>query len=384
MSRILITGGRAPVALELARQFAAGGDVVFAADSAPYFLARSSSAVTRAYDVPPARHDPRAFAQAIAHIVAREHISRIVPTCEEVFYLASSSACFPSATELFCPPLDVLRSLHDKWSFARLARGHGVQVPDTWRVESTADLAHLPLPPQALVFKPVFSRFAVHTLVTPSPAAVARLRPTPAAPWLAQRFVAGRELCTYAIARDGRLTAHAAYAPTWRAGHSSSFYFSPVDCPALEHFTASLVSQLHVTGQIGFDFIQSPDGSLSVLECNPRATSGVHLFGVADRLGSAFTPDAAGIRHPALRQPRMLASAMVVLGLGPALRSRRLGQWLADFRQARDVIWSARDPRPAVYLFVGLADYLNHARRHRISPVAASTRDLEWDGQAIA
>ena len=35
MARVLITGGRAPAALDLARKFDAAGRTVFAADSAP-------------------------------------------------------------------------------------------------------------------------------------------------------------------------------------------------------------------------------------------------------------------------------------------------------------------------------------------------------------
>jgi predicted ATP-grasp superfamily ATP-dependent carboligase len=380
-----VTGGRAPVALELARLFAAGGDTVFVADSAPHFLARSSKWIAGAFEVPSPRQSPRAFANAIAASVTRERINAIVPTCEEVFYLARFAGQLGNLTDLFCPSLDVLRSLHDKWSFSRLAGALGVEVPATWLLQSAADLARLPLSAEELVFKPVYSRFAVHTLVRPAQAAVQRLRPTSDQPWVAQRFVAGRELCTYAVARAGRLTAHAVYAPTWRAGKSSSFYFSPVDCPAIEQFTSRLVGKLGLTGQIGFDFIAAPDGTVHVLECNPRATSGVHLFDAADGLGAAFgiEPLPTGVIRPGTRRPRKVASAMLLIGLPQAWRYGRLRQWLADYRRARDVVWSADDPGPAAYQFVGLVDYLGLAYRQRISPLAASTHDLQWDGQPI-
>ena len=88
MNRVLITGGRAPVALDLARHFAAAGAEVFVADSAPCFLARASKAVRRGFRVPPPRQAPQAFAKAIGSIVRREKIELIVPTCEEVFFVA--------------------------------------------------------------------------------------------------------------------------------------------------------------------------------------------------------------------------------------------------------------------------------------------------------
>jgi hypothetical protein len=373
------------VALELARHFAAGGDTVFVADSAPHFLARSSRVIEGAFHVPSPRFASRAYVDAIAAIVADRHITRIVPTCEEVFYLAAPGDRLRSLVELFCPPLDVLASLHNKWRFSELAAGlvGAVQVPPTWLVESTADLENLPIPPTELVVKAVFSRFAVQTLIRPTRAQLAQLDPTPERAWVAQRYIVGRELCTYSVARDGILTAHAAYAPTWRAGASSSFYFSPVDCPALKDFAAGLAATLHYTGQLGFDFIEQSDGTIYVLECNPRATSGVHLFRPSDGLRNAFEGTASTVIQPRSRRSAMLASAMALLGLRQALRSGTLRQLVADYWRARDVIWSPTDPLPAAYVFVGLLGYLELARRYSISPIAASTRDIEWDGQPI-
>lgn len=62
MPRILITGARAPAALDLARQFAAAGHQVFVADSAPCMLAQSSSSIVRSFRLPPPRQQPAAFA----------------------------------------------------------------------------------------------------------------------------------------------------------------------------------------------------------------------------------------------------------------------------------------------------------------------------------
>jgi hypothetical protein len=383
MSRILLTGGRAPVALELARHFAATGDAIFVADSAPHFLTRSSRFVTRAHSLPSPRESPRAFAAALETLVRTERITRIVPTCEEVFYLAHFKDRLAPLAELFCPDFELLRVLHDKWRFGALARELGAEVPDTWLLTSPSDLFSPPLQTTSLVYKPVFSRFAVHTLIRPSPARVARVHPTPEHPWIAQRFVVGRELCTYSVARGGRLTAHTTYEPTWRAGRGAGFYFAPVACAAIEAFTCQLISSTGYTGQLGLDAILTPEGRLSILECNPRATSGVHLFDEPEQLAAAFDGSSADVARPRGDHPAMLAPAMTVIGVPQAVRSRRLRLLLADWRRARDVIWSRQDPLPAFYLFVGLCAYLDLARRQGISPRAASTRDIEWDGDPI-
>jgi predicted ATP-grasp superfamily ATP-dependent carboligase len=384
MARVLITGGRAPAALDLARQLATAGDTVYAADSVPCFLAGSSRAVTRAFRIPPPRQTPQAFAEAVLGIVRGHGIERIIPTCEEVFYLAHFASRLRPHAELFCPDLDLLRELHSKWSFAQGARGLGIEVPDTWLLLSPEDVERLPLPPEELVLKPVYSRFAVHTLIRPTTAELRKVAPTGARPWAAQRFVSGREVCSYSVARAGRLTAHAAYAPSWRLGRGSGYYFEPVRSAAIETFTSRFVAAAEYTGQIAFDFIEAANGIVYVIECNPRATSGIHLFRASDRLATAFDGRADGIVRPAADEPGMLVTAMALFGTVDAVRQRRIRQLATDVRRGRDAVWSWRDPLPTFYVFVGLAAYVGLAARQGISPRAASTQDIEWDGEAIA
>lgn len=383
MKRVLITGGRAPVAVDLARSFAAAGAHVVVADSAPLFLARASRAVAQAVRVPPPRQEPRAFARAIREIAVRERIDLIVPTCEEVFYLARFAAELRAVAELFCPDFPLLEELHDKERFTRRARGLGVEVPETWRLTSPGDLERFAASAGEFVFKPVFSRFAVHTLVRPTAQAARAITPTPGRPWVAQRFVAGRELCSYAVARGGRLTAHALYEPVWRAGRGSGFYFEPTRRPAIETFTARLVAKLNYTGQIAFDFIEPADGGIHVIECNPRATSGLHLFAGGAALAAAFDGSAAETIRPGSERPAMLGAAMGSIGSWQAMRGRGVGRWMRAGWRARDVLWSWRDPGPAFFVFAGLAATLALAARRGITPQAASTRDIEWDGEEI-
>ncbi len=383
MKRVLITGGRAPVAVDLARSFAAAGAHVVVADSAPCFLARASRAVGKAVRVPPPKQEPRAFATAIQEIARRERIDLIVPTCEEVFFLGRFAKELRGVAELFCADFPLLEELHDKERFTRVARGLGIEVPETWRLSSPEDLGQLVSGAGELVFKPVFSRFAVHTLVRPTAEAAHAIAPTPARPWVAQRFVAGRELCSYAIARSGRLTAHALYAPTWRAGRGSGYYFQPMQQPLIEAFTARLVAKLNYTGQIAFDFIASPDGRVHVIECNPRATSGLHLFACDAALAGAFGGSAREIVRPRDGRSAMIGSAMVSIGGWDALRHGKIPRWAADGWRARDVLWSWADPAPAFFVFAGLGATLVNAVRLGITPQAASTRDIEWDGEEI-
>jgi hypothetical protein len=389
MARILITGGRAPAALDLARKFDAAGHTVFAADSAPWMLCGASRAVHDSFRLPEPKHHPYDFALQLARVIERERIDVVVPTCEEVFYVGRFKTLLSERARVFCPDIDILRSLHSKWEFTRLVEreaGFGgiVHAPESWRITGGADISTLPAPSDQLVFKPVFSRFAVETLIRPAAETLRAIGPSAERPWLAQRCIEGRELCSYSVCLDGAVQAHALYEPTWRAGKGAGIFFEPRAVPAIARFVEGLARHFNLTGQVAFDFIEDYAGRIFVLECNPRATSGVHLFD-ADLAGAFLAPGTTAQPQP---RPRMVAPAMMLFGGMSVLRSRHLAyDWQRlwrDFRRSRDVLWSAADPWPALYSLLGAAAFSWRGLRHGVSATAATTLDIEWDGGVIA
>ncbi|MDR3617121.1 MAG: ATP-grasp domain-containing protein [Candidatus Obscuribacterales bacterium] len=384
MERILITGGRAPVSLELVRQFSTAGKKVFVADSAPCFLASGSKLIEKSFQLPRPRQSPREFADALEKIIIDERIDMVIPTCEEVFYLSRFAARLRKITDLFCLDLGQLRPLHNKWTFSVIAKGLGVEVPQTWLIRTLDDLQSISVPPEELVFKPVYSRFAVHTLIKPKSNQLGKINPTEENPWVAQKFIEGNEFCSYAVACNGKLTAHALYEPLWRAGRSSSYYFAATERKSIELFTSNFVKETNYTGQVAFDFIEDKDGKIYVLECNPRATSGMHLFLPQDNLTKAFAPGCENVIHPSAAEPRMLSTIMAILGPAQALQTGRYKQYLKDFARAKDAVWNSKDPYPSLYGLVGLSAFLCLAVKEGLNPMAASTFDIEWDGEEIA
>jgi predicted ATP-grasp superfamily ATP-dependent carboligase len=383
MERILITGGRAPVSLELVRQMSSAGKNVYVADSAPCFLASSSKFVEKSFQLPRPRQSPHQFADAIEKILIEEKIDMLIPTCEEVFYLSRFASRFRQSTDLFCLDLEQLRPLHNKWTFSTLAQNLGLSVPQTWLISTRDDVKDLPLPSHELVFKPAYSRFAVHTLIKPEQDQLGKVNPTKDNPWIAQKFIPGKEFCSYAVACHGRLTAHCLYEPLWRLGRSSSYYFAPIERKAIEIFTANFVESTNYTGQIAFDFIETEDGQIYVLECNPRATSGMHLFLPQDNLAQAFTGENKGMIYPSATEPRMLSTIMALLGPLQSAQTGGYKKFFKDFARAKDAVWTSKDPVPSFYGLVGLSAFLLLAVKEKLNPMAASTFDIEWDGEQI-
>lgn len=374
MKPVLITGARAPVSLDIARSFAAAGHEPVLADSIPAWTARLSGFRIERLSPPRARFE--AFRAELSRLIDRLDPVRVVPTCEEVFFLAAAAARDGWAHRLYAPPLDLLRRLHSKVAFAELARAAGLEAPETRRVADAPGLAAVaPLGPD-LVLKPEFSRFATHVLVRPAPVRVAGLEASARAAWAAQAFVPGEELCLWSACVAGEVTAFVAYRPRWRLGHSSSFYFERDDDPRLAGLARAVARATNATGQLAYDVIRTADGRLVPIECNPRAVSGVHLFGPGPGLAHAILGQ--GRAEPSHRA-RHLGPAMLMFGLPEALLSGRLAAYAADLRRSRDALGLAG----GLGALIDGARFLGHALAARRSAVSETTSDIEWNGEEI-
>ena len=379
---ILITGGRAPVALELARAFHRAGHTVFMAESLRGHLSQPSVAVKASFVVPAPRQETGAFLEALTRIVEQNQIDLLIPTCEEVFHIAKGLDDLPC--RVFTEPLDKLDSFHNKWKFALAASDCGLRVPNSILIQNQSDLMQAFAHWRGLVLKPVYSRFASRTLILPQLRDVLSTL-TFDTPWVAQEFIAGQQFCTYSVCQNGRVTAHATYPTIFTAGQGATVAFQHVEHPAIFNWTQTFVERYNVTGQMSFDFIQSSDGEVYALECNPRATSGVHLLAshpqFADSFLRAERVEAQQHITPLENNSQMLASAMLAYALPAALRKNELRSWAKTFFTSDDVIWDAKDPLPFLLQFRSLLFYLRLARQKGISPLEASTFDIEWNGE---
>ena len=378
---VIVTGGRAPAALDAVRAFGRAGWRVVVAESEAKPLAAASHACTRSVRVPPPRQRPRAFVRALARLARETDAEIVLPTCEEVFTVAWGRDAI--GARVLAPPLGVLRRLHDKAAFADLACSLGLDAPETIRALSPDALANavgaIRRRHGRAVAKPAFSRFGADVTLDARPNGARRCDVSPARPWLAQAFVPGRALCSYAIVHDGRVTAHAAYRTPFTAGAGAGVAFEPVASPAALAFARRIAEATGATGQLAFDFQERADGSLAAVECNPRATSGLHLFGPSDDLVGAVLGTADGVVEPSADGPVALRLALALTGW----RWGRTAAWRRWLRTARDPVATPDDPAPGRRQIASTARLLARAARLGVSPLAASTWDIEWDGRDL-
>lgn len=380
--RVLILGGRAPVALDHARRFHRLGWQVQVADSIACRLSGWSSAVAATHALRPPRFDAGGFIADLNRIVREQRIDLLLPTCEEALHLSRHRASLPSSLQVAVDDFDTLAAVHSKWAFLRIARQCGMPVPDSARVHTLSEAREW-AQGRAVVLKPEFSRFGVHVRLYPQGIAHDAAELPTLGAWVVQEHLAGDELCSYAIAHQGRLLAHAIYRPSYRLRRSSSYYFQPVQRPAIRAAIAAFVAGTGYSGQVSFDWIEAADGTARALECNPRATSGLHLFPSDVDLPAALLGE-GGLHEPTAGSARMIAVLMATAGLQDALKRRQLHRWQHDWRHAQDVISVPGDRFPPAGSLVDLASYTRLAVQQRCSLREAATRDIEWDGEPLA
>lgn len=423
---ILITGGRAPVALELARLLHRAGHQVYAADSISRYLCRASAAVKEAAILPPPRQQPQAFLEALEALLVRWQIDLLIPTCEEIFHIARGREQLQRHCRVLSPELGMLHQLHHKGEFIRLADQLGFRIPHTelitneqaWRSAETLGMCwsdskrktgencgtedigdQCGTASSKVVFKPAYSRFASRVIL-PSFAGSKQTRRvdqglrkaawkelSPSSPWIVQEYIQGTAWCTYSVAYEGTLLAHATYACRYRTGEAGvSVHFQQTQHPKAHAWVERFVSGLGFSGQISFDFIQAEDGTLYPIECNPRATSGVHLFTAEDGFAAALTDPDQLLREGCTVTPTPGTAAMISLAmLGCGLRDNRSRQdwhaWTSAMRGAHDVIWHKGDCTPFLEQLCMVYQAWRLSRQLGMSVTAALTQDIEWNGE---
>lgn len=366
---ILITSPRAPVALEWARFARRGAHRAVFCDSLR-FPVGALAGLGEYRRIPPPRLDFAGYARAMAELVAQADC--VIPTCEDIFYLAKLDLPAAERAKCWMPDQATLLTLHDKFQFfERMPQDTAVRFPATRRVSALSEVQIDSS--RKTVLKPVYSRFGRSVIRGVQAGYLKNLHISAAYLWVQQDFIAGQGVCNYVICEHGKVLAHAAYRPRYLLNDSASTYFEPLHDARLDEFVAAFAAQNVYHGQAAFDFID--DGhTLWLLECNPRATSGLHLL----RDDLAF--DAAGrlVRRENPNPPKALrvgASLPLLFGW----RAWQEGRWAElwqDFRRADNVLAGL----PARAQWLALGEMLWRSIRYGKAFTHAGTFDIEFDG----
>lgn len=373
MPAVLLTLGRLPKALDLARGFAEIGWRVVVAEPFARHLCGSSRSVAKSIRVPAPADGKAAYLQALARVVMDESIELVVPVSEETMHVAFLPPLLPPGVRVLTMPPEALLPLYSKAGFVAFAQAHGLDVPDSAALGS--DAARALAAQGRVVVKPVHSCSGRGVVLPPEGAALPA--PDPASPAIVQRFVAGQEFSTCTLAHRGRVLATAVYRGTLMSG-SVAVAFERVAHPAIEDWVRRFVAAADWSGFIAFDLIVDAAGRPWGLECNPRTTSGLHFLDCADIARAILQPDTA---PPPRHRPETRLQQFWSCLTETQLSLFRGGPFRANLHRlltTRDVCWSARDPWPLLAMPYTTWPIIRLAAQRRVPFGEVATLDVGW------
>lgn len=369
MNTVLLTLGRLPKALDIARSFAAAGWRVVVAEPHRRHLAGASRSVARSIRVTAPALDPAAYLRDLAQVAAEQDVSLVVPVSEEAMHVAFLRPLLPDGVRLLAMLPELVLRLHDKHGFALAAAAAGLAVPDTFALDDPAarDLADA----TDVIVKPT------HSCSGRGVRRIPRGTPLPPPePAVVQRLLAGAEHSSCTLALEGRVRGTAVYRGTLMSG-SVAVGFERVDHPAIDAWIARFVAATGWTGFIAFDFIVDAAGTPWGIECNPRTTSGLHFFAEADLAAAILDPT-----HPLRFRPERrlqqfwscVTETQDSFGDWPRFRAN-----LRHLFGTRDVTWRATDPLPLLTMPWTAWPIISEAKKRGVPFGEVATLDVGWN-----
>jgi hypothetical protein len=179
---------------------------------------------------------------------------------------------------------------------------------------------------------------------------------------------------------------------------SSCVYFKSIEKPEITEYVDKLAAGLPgVSGQIALDLVESErDGQLVAIECNPRATSGVHLYSRTTRLALVLTshvpidkpwtePPQDHVKSP-IHVKRKLAPGMLMWKRSTSGADKHWKTTLREYVNhmkrlvaTRDVIWSWKDLTPSLMQPFLLTSYYEICRQKKLKLPTMFQHDLVWE-----
>lgn len=382
--KVLVTSSRMPFAVGMVRKLADAGHTVYASDAYELAPGSHSRYLAGHFVTASPRDETEQFVADVERVATDNGIDVIVPAFEEAFYLATQHDRLSQAARLYAAPFETLARLHDKAVFQALVTRLGLRTPETVVARSDAELrSQIERYPRYFA-RAAFSRGGVGLLTNTGPLAghvsIDDCHPTPESPWLVQEFVDGPMQCTYTTMHRGKATAHCTYRAPRQWEHSTAIQFQSIDGHETLKVAETIASELDYTGQMSLDFVDD-DGTLYLIECNPRATDGVLLVSDRDLAEGILSDD----RELTMVEPgEEIQLDMAVFG---QMFDEGLREWprsIHDLARIRDADKGWHDHMPTLYTFLAFAHHAKLKFTERKALFVAMAEDVSWDGEPIA
>lgn len=357
--KILITGAKMTKSLQLARSFHAAGHKVFLLENHKYWLSgnRFSNAVAGFYTVANPQKDLDGYFQGLLEIVKKENIDVFIPVSSPAgsYYESLAKPLLSEYCEVLHFDAEITQMLDNKFTFIEKAKSFGLSVPKSFLITNPEQIINFDFAadgskyilksiPYDSVRRLDMTKLPMNSLPEMKQF-VNNLPISEEKSWIMQEFVKGKEYCTHSTVRKGKIRLYCCC-------ESSEFQvnYDHVDNPKIYEWVEKFVRELNITGQISFDFIQTEDGRVFPIECNPRTHSAITTFHDHPGVANAYLTDSQNDNEtPILPLPNSKPTYWTYHELWRLTEIKSLGQlkaWIKRITEGTDGIFQVNDPLP--------------------------------------
>lgn len=363
--KILITGGRSLIAFELANCFLNFGHEVHIADVFKPYIWRKLKNKIHFHNYPSPNLKNKEFRKWVVEFYENIKPDLIIPINEEIFYWAK--ICNKNNIPIIAPKFEDLIMLHSKFEFNKMILSLGLNAPKT-------QIAKPNMMGENMVFKREFSRFGESILIKPKIASFLEIKNNP---MLAQEYIEGVDYSFYSLVCNHQILLFSAYKSNWRTKGGAAICFETIDIDiaiAAKNIAQKIGQKIDGFVQISCDFRIDKNGKIWLIECNPRATSGIHnIIYDWSKINSAFIE-----KKPQEIIPKgaKIGIAMIVYGFFTALKNNEIGKFIKDYKSHRDCLKNVQ-----IYSFFDALKYMIGARQNNMTLSQFLTHDIEYNGE---
>lgn len=377
---VLLTLGRLPKGLEVARALASNGCRVLVADPFRNHLCKPSRSVSKSFQVCAPNKDASKFAQDLVEIVERENVDLIVPISEEGLHVLQIADQFPENVVIHGASFELVSKLHDKLQFIQFADTLGLDVPVTFSADEAA-AAKLVNETRCIV-KPRHSASGIGFVALEKNESIPDFPDEIVSGWLVQEKLDGRLVSTFSICHHGVVLETVLYEADVLTGTVAVGFRRLEDIAAVNEWIEGFANATGYDGFLSFDMIIDANGVARPIECNPRLTSGVHFLEASGLAEAILRPEAGLVLNFKVHERMQQGYSVLTEAYAHFLRPRVFAQAIRQMTKARDVVWDASDPAPFLLMTPMCWDLLRPTIFSRITLAEAAMRDIAWFGRS--
>ncbi len=370
----MLTLGRLPKALDVAVALHGAGWRVIIAEPSQWHLARVSRSVSKCFAVTSPNDDQEAYVQDLLNVIRSENVSLVVPISEEALHATLIEDKLPDGVALFSMPHESLRLMHDKSRFIKLAESYDLVVPQTHLLgtKEAEELAQS----EDYVIKPVCTCSGQGLQICKQGDTLPTASELSAS--VVQSFLGGALKSSFSIAHKGRVIGSVVYRAAILSGTVAVAFEKLNEEADIENWISSFVKHSNYSGFISFDFIEDPSGQPRAIECNPRATSGIHFVEPKSIANAILDPERCSDLD---LKPHTIMQQFYPSLTETQVAAFRRDQFLKKIRilaTAKEVNFAWRDPLPLWLMPFTSWNIMKRAFLKGESFGEASTYDIAW------